>query len=72
MVAFYNEFLSCGKSANIKDVIRHIEHIRNLIGADHIGLGGDFNGVDRFDFYCYLEHTIVYTVYIILKIAPKC
>lgn len=47
MVAFYNEFLSCGKSANIKDVIRHIEHIRNLIGADHIGLGGDFNGVDR-------------------------
>ncbi|XP_057370170.1 dipeptidase 1-like [Daphnia carinata] len=47
MVVFYNEFLSCEQSANINDVVRHIEHIRNLIGVDHIGLGGDFNGVDR-------------------------
>ncbi|XP_046446279.1 dipeptidase 1-like [Daphnia pulex] len=47
MVVFYNEFIACGQSASLNDVVRHIEHIRNVIGADYIGLGGDFNGVDR-------------------------
>lgn len=57
MVVFYNDFLSCGQSASIKDVVRHIEHIRNLIGVDHIGLGGDYNGVNRFNLYFSLEKT---------------
>lgn len=26
--------------------LAHINHIRDLIGVDHIGLGGDFNGVE--------------------------
>jgi membrane dipeptidase len=47
MVVFYNEFIACGQSASLNDVVRHIEHIRNVIGEDYIGLGGDFNGVDR-------------------------
>ncbi|MEZ4920160.1 MAG: dipeptidase [Saprospiraceae bacterium] len=29
----------------VKDVADHIDHIRNLVGIDHIGLGGDFDGV---------------------------
>lgn len=23
----------------------HINHIRNLIGVDHVGIGGDYDGV---------------------------
>ena len=33
------------KQASVKDVVKHINHIRNLIGVDHIGIGGDFNGI---------------------------
>ncbi len=28
------------------DVVDHIEHIRDVAGVDHIGLGGDYDGVD--------------------------
>lgn len=33
--------------ANItaRDVADHIDHIRNLVGIDYVGLGGDFDGV---------------------------
>lgn len=30
--------------ATIDDVIRHIEHVRDVAGIDHIGIGGDFDG----------------------------
>lgn len=29
----------------VRDVADHIDHIKNLVGVDHIGLGGDFDGV---------------------------
>ncbi len=29
----------------LADVADHIDHIRNLIGIDHIGLGGDYDGM---------------------------
>ncbi len=29
------------------DVADHIEHIRRVAGVDHIGLGGDYDGVER-------------------------
>ena len=32
--------------ATIEDVVAHIEHAREVAGADHIGLGGDFDGTD--------------------------
>lgn len=32
--------------ATIKDVADHIDHIRKLIGVDHIGIGGDYDGID--------------------------
>jgi membrane dipeptidase len=33
--------------ATIDDVVRHLEHAREVAGIDHIGLGGDYDGVDR-------------------------
>jgi membrane dipeptidase len=31
--------------ATMDDVIRHIEHIRSVAGIDHVGIGGDFDGI---------------------------
>lgn len=28
------------------DVIAHIQHVRDVAGIDHVGLGGDYDGVD--------------------------
>ena len=28
--------------------VHHIEHIRSVAGVEHIGIGGDFNGVEEF------------------------
>ncbi len=32
--------------ASIDDVVAHIDHIRKLTSADHIGLGSDFDGIE--------------------------
>jgi membrane dipeptidase len=32
-------------TATLDDVIGHIEYVRDLVGVDHIGLGGDYDGV---------------------------
>ncbi|XP_058067316.1 dipeptidase 1-like [Anopheles bellator] len=42
MVNFYPLFVG---GNTIDDVIKHLNHIRSLIGVDHIGIGGDYNGV---------------------------
>lgn len=31
--------------ASIDDVLAHIQHVRDVAGVDHVGLGGDFDGV---------------------------
>ncbi|HVX87829.1 MAG TPA: dipeptidase, partial [Gemmatimonadales bacterium] len=33
--------------ATIADVVAHIEHIRDVAGIDHVGIGGDFDGIDE-------------------------
>jgi membrane dipeptidase len=33
--------------ATVKDVADHIDHVVGLVGADHVGLGSDFNGVGK-------------------------
>lgn len=33
--------------ATMEDVIAHIQHVREVAGIDHIGLGGDYDGVDK-------------------------
>ncbi len=32
--------------ATLADVVAHCEHIREVAGIDHIGIGGDYDGVD--------------------------
>ncbi|XP_011314495.1 dipeptidase 1 isoform X2 [Fopius arisanus] len=48
MVNFYNNFVNCNETreASIEDVVEHINYIKNLIGPDHIGIGGDYDGVN--------------------------
>ena len=33
--------------ATLEDVVEHVEHVRDVAGIDHVGLGGDFDGVRR-------------------------
>ena len=30
---------------DIADIVAHIEHVRDVAGIDHVGLGGDFDGI---------------------------
>ena len=32
----------------VDDVVAHVEHAREVAGIDHIGVGSDYDGVDRF------------------------
>ena len=47
MITFYNYFVKCGEKATVQDVAEHIYHIKNLIGVDHVGVGGDFDGINK-------------------------
>jgi membrane dipeptidase len=33
--------------ATVSDVADHIDHVRKVAGIDHIGIGSDFDGIDR-------------------------
>jgi membrane dipeptidase len=33
--------------AVLADVAAHVDHVREVAGVDHVGLGGDFDGTDR-------------------------
>ncbi len=33
-------------NAGIDDVVAHVEHVREVAGIEHVGLGGDYDGVD--------------------------
>jgi membrane dipeptidase len=32
--------------ATLEDVVAHVEHVREVAGLDHVGLGGDYDGTD--------------------------
>lgn len=32
--------------ATLSDVVTHVEHVREVAGINHVGLGGDYDGVD--------------------------
>jgi membrane dipeptidase len=46
MVVFYPPFISARDEATLSDVADHIEHVASLAGADHVGIGSDFDGID--------------------------
>lgn len=43
-IVFYPVFLTNNPKTYIKDVVDHIDHVVNLIGIDHVGLGSDYDG----------------------------
>jgi len=47
MVNFYNNYVTCNNNATTSDVADHYDHIKSVIGTDHIGVGGDYDGVPR-------------------------
>lgn len=48
MINFYPSFLvPPGMNSTIETIMAHINHVVDLIGPDHVGLGGDFDGIER-------------------------
>jgi membrane dipeptidase len=45
--AFYDDYRAARPepAATLEDVIKHCEHIREVAGIDHVGVGGDYDGV---------------------------
>ncbi|GHU50814.1 peptidase [Clostridia bacterium] len=46
-INLYPPFLSDSKEACLDDALAHITHIINLAGADCVGLGCDFDGIEK-------------------------
>lgn len=44
-INFYNIFLGDSKRSEIKDIVKHIRHIKNIGGIKVLSLGSDFDGI---------------------------
>ncbi len=47
-ICFCKEFLS-KKKANVLDIVKHIDYVVNLVGIDYVGIGSDFDGINKND-----------------------
>ncbi|XP_057185202.1 dipeptidase 1 [Triplophysa rosa] len=47
MINFYNDYVTCQRTANISHVADHFDHIKKVAGSSIIGFGGDYDGVPR-------------------------
>jgi membrane dipeptidase len=45
MDAFWASYPEPQPAASVDDVVAHLEHLREVAGVEHIGLGGDYDGV---------------------------
>ena len=45
MVTFVPTFLTRDAKATLTDVANHMDHVRKVAGPDHVGIGGDFDGI---------------------------
>jgi membrane dipeptidase len=45
MITFVPSFLTDAEEATIGDVADHVERVVELAGIDHVGIGGDFDGI---------------------------
>jgi membrane dipeptidase len=43
--AFHDSYPTPSPRATLDDVVAHLEHARQVAGIDHLGLGGDYDGV---------------------------
>ncbi|XP_010889514.2 dipeptidase 3 isoform X1 [Esox lucius] len=48
MVNLHSRFVACSGKADVSIVADHFTHIRKVIGAESIGIGGDFDGASEF------------------------
>ncbi|XP_026464023.1 dipeptidase 1-like [Ctenocephalides felis] len=46
MVNFYSKFLTCKDESTVDDAVAHINHIRQVAGVDHVGLGAGYDGIN--------------------------
>ena len=46
-INFYSKFLVSRGTAEIKHILKHIDHFLKLGGENHIGLGSDFDGMNE-------------------------
>ncbi len=46
-INFCPYFLNKSDEADIKDIIKHINYIKRLVGIDYIGIGSDFDGIKK-------------------------
>lgn len=44
-VVYYPLFIG-GQDETLEQLVNHVEHLANLVGVEHIGLGSDFDGID--------------------------
>ncbi|KAK7590326.1 hypothetical protein V9T40_001939 [Parthenolecanium corni] len=47
MVTFYPFFISCDNVSTVDQVIAHINHVRDVAGEDHVGLGSGYDGINQ-------------------------
>lgn len=45
MVTFVPSFVTQSGPATLDDVADHIDHVRAIAGIEHVGIGGDFDGI---------------------------
>ena len=43
-VCMYSGFLKKDEDATVDDAVRHIMHMIDVMGVDHVGIGSDFDG----------------------------
>ncbi|KAJ7312013.1 hypothetical protein JRQ81_006342 [Phrynocephalus forsythii] len=49
MVTFPTKFLACqNRAVTISTVADHFDHIKKVVGSDSVGIGGDYDGEERF------------------------
>lgn len=46
-ICFCKSFLTTKDQATVKDIIKHINYIVNLVGIDYVAFGSDFDGVEE-------------------------
>jgi len=43
-VVYHDEFVGKRGNTYVKDIVDHMDHIIDLVGVDHVGIGSDFDG----------------------------
>jgi membrane dipeptidase len=46
MVVFNPPFVTTREIATVSDVADHVDHIADVAGVDHVGIGSDYDGID--------------------------